>query len=43
MKNKNTLFFLGILPFLVGGCTIPFINKKPAEQKEEEAEIQILQ
>ena len=39
MKNKNTLFFLGILPFLVGGCTIPFINKKPAEQKEEEKEM----
>ena len=39
MKNKNTLFFLGILSFLVGGCTIPFINKKPAEQKEEEKEM----
>ena len=39
MKNKNTLIFLGILPFLVGGCTLPFFNKPDEEQKEQEQDM----
>ena len=39
MKNKNTLIFLGILPFLVGGCTLQFFNKPNEEQKEQEQDM----